>query len=179
MAYPSRLDGLSRDLLLGREQESLADLDAEYAALGRPQIRSAMRNALGSMVLVIPETGFTPNRTFHPYPSTWAGSPGDARTFVPMYKRPNRPWQKATAPGPRLSIGTVGIVLDGPNGDRLIGIRWSDCVALISEKPDGPRILARDGYTMMVPAAEWKDGPEALALIDRFGPARVAVPAPA
>ena len=66
--------------------------------------------------------------------------------------------------GASLVVGPDGasIVL---GGEQRITVRWPDAVALVHQGPDDMLLLGRDGFSVPIAAADWRDGEEAVALV--------------
>jgi zinc protease len=163
---PGRLDAVVRDLLIGREPDLLADVEAEQAALTPADVRHSLEQAMHTMLMVLPETGFVPNRSMHRYPGPLPDLFPSQAFPEPFTKR--WPWD-ATPPTNTLRIGPEGIAIDDPDGRRLTTILWVDCVAVVHAST-GRRVMGRDGYTIDVEATAWQRGEHAVRLLDEYAP---------
>jgi predicted Zn-dependent peptidase len=173
MAIPARLDAQVRDVLLGGESTPMRKLIAEHWDLRPDDVASAFRRARDSMLVLIPPTGTLPQRPFKRYPGQTIGPMGRGRTFEFATTKRRAPWAKSSSA--RLTVGDAGIGVDAADGERLVGIRWEDCVAVVQD-PDTRNVLARDGTVLPIVANDWRDGRDAVRLVDRLAPGAVMVP---
>jgi Peptidase M16 inactive domain len=172
MAVPARLDSHVRDVLLGRQPEPLAPLLDEQWRLQSQGVASAFRQARDSMLLLIPEEGFLPQRHFEPYPGPVVGPMGRGRTFELANAKGGGFLRKSKAP--TLTVADAGVAVDDPAGWRLVGIPWSETVAVL--KGDTIRtLICRDGSSFTIDPVEWRDGRSAINLVDQFAPPGLVV----
>lgn len=173
-AIPSRLDAHLRDHLLGMPSTSMAQLIDDQWRLRSDDVARAFRQARESMLLVLPPSGDRPQRPLKRYPGTDLRDMGRGRVYDLAKGKRRVPWGK---PGTiaRLTVADQGISIDAKGGRRFLGIRWSDCVAVIRD-PDARVVLARDGTRLRVVASDWNDGRDALRMIDHVVPNDVKVP---
>jgi hypothetical protein len=167
MSTPGRLDAHVRDVLLGGPVRTTAQLLEEQWRLQPADVAEALRRARDSMLLLIPEEGFIPQRHFERYPGPDLAPVGRGRTFDLAAAKGGAPWRKAKAP--KLTVGDAGVAVDDPAGGRMVGIPWSDTVAVLSGM-NFRTVVSRDGSTFVVEASEWKDGRGAVGLVDQFAP---------
>jgi zinc protease len=165
--HEGRLDAAASDVLLGAPSQPLGLLVTAQAALDAITVADAMRQALRSMILLVPRGARRPDRPLYPYPLATAASIGEATVFHAASTGVHLPWQKRD--GPTLAVGTEGVAMEGPSGARTAAVRWVECVAVVAE-PDGRRVIfGADGYTIGVDPRAWRAGDRAVALIDRYG----------
>jgi zinc protease len=169
---PGRLDATVRDLHFGESPTPVADLDAEYAAVDEGAIRSAMKGVLSSMLLIVPSTGFVPNRTLRPYPGPSTVEPVALARFR-LATPERKPWQPKPS-GPTLVVGRAAVAIEDEHGRTLTSVPWSDCVAYVVD-PHGRMLYGRDGYRLVVAAQEWERSAQALTWMDQCAPAEVTV----
>jgi hypothetical protein len=175
MAIPGRLDAHVRDVLLGGDPtpKPMAALIEEQWRVQSHEVAAAFRATRESMALLLPPSAVDPQRPFKPYPGPPVGPMGGDRTFELITKERKGLFRKSTAP--RLAVGAAGIAVDVVDGERLLGVRWADCVAVIRE-PDVRSVIGSDGTVLQVFAADWRDGRTALGLVDRLAPADLVIP---
>lgn len=176
MATPGRLDAHVRDVLLGGDPtpKPMTTMIEEQWRLQSNEVAAAFRTARDSMLLLLPTSGVDPQRPFEPYPGPPVGPMGGDRTFELITKERKGLFRKSTAP--RLAVGATGIAVDVVDGERLVGVRWADCVAVVRE-PDVRSVIGSDGTVLQVFASDWRDGRTAVSLVDRLAPAELLVPA--
>jgi zinc protease len=167
------LDAHARDWLLGRRSTTSADVVADHARLSPGDVAEAFRAARETMILLTPPTDPDPHRSFRPYIRAPQEQMGKGRTFKQARVRPNVPW--AAVRSPRLTVGDVGVAIDSERGQRLMAVRWNDCVGVVQD-PGARSVFATSGTQLRVYADEWRDGNAAMALIDRLAPRAVSVP---
>jgi hypothetical protein len=173
MATPARLDAHVRDVLLGREPTPTRELIAEQWRLRPEDVAAAFHRARDSMAVLIPPSGTLPQRPFKKYPGQTLGSMGSGRTFEFASTKRRAPWARSRSV--KLTVGDAGVGVDDFTGERLIGILWQDCVAVVQD-PNARNVLARDGTVLPIFVDEWRDGRDALRLVDRLAPRDVIVP---
>lgn len=174
MAFPGRLDAHVRDVLLGRQPELLSDMLEEQWRLQSSDVAAAFSKARDSMLFLIPEAGFVPQRHFEPYPGPILGSMGTGRSFDLANVKGGGLLRKAR--GPKLTVADGGVAIDDGAGGRMVGIPWSETVVVLTGGPSRT-VLCRDGSALTINESEWKDGRAALNLVDRLAPAAVVVAA--
>jgi hypothetical protein len=174
VSIPSRLDARTTDALMGHPSRSTAAMLDAYWRLRPDEVAEAFRKARETMLLLIPSTGFRPQRPMHAYPSVTTSPPGRGRSFEQATTRGKTPWSRT--PAARLTVGDAGVSVDSPDGIRIIGVRWADCVAVV-QGAGARSVLALDGTTLSIIEQDWRGGRDAVGLIDRFAPRELMVPA--
>ena len=172
VSIAGRLDAYARDVLFGKEPQSVAELVGEQWALHPDEVARAFREARDSMLFVVPPVGRRPQRHFERYPGPTMYPSGDGRSFEFVSSKHDVPWARSKSP--RLTVGALGLTIDTANGRRMIGIRWTDCVAVVRD-PDARMVISRDGSSLRIGMSEWKGGRDALPLIDRVAPQALVV----
>jgi hypothetical protein len=173
LAAPARLDAHARDAHFGAPPITIADLADQQWRLRSEQTADAFRQVRDSMLLVLPPGADIPQRRFEPYPSP-DGFPIARGKSFDFVGGKARPWSRPAVDA-RLTIGEQGIAIDEIRGNRLVGIRWQECVAVIQE-PDARSVLGIDGAGVTLAATDWRDGKAALTLVDRLAPPDKLVP---
>ena len=74
------------------------------------------------------------------------------------------------------------VLVVGPDGaslvlgsDQRVTVRWADVVGLIRRGPGETLLLGRDGFSVPVASGDWRDGDEALALVEGAVPRELQV----
>jgi len=172
--FPGRLDARTRDFLLGQVPMTAAELEETYWRLSPDDTAKAMRDALDTMLLVLPAEAPRPQRPLKPYPGPSLAGMGDSREFEYTAIKKSRPWGSSKAP--RLVVGDRGIAIT--TADRRVrfqAVLWEDCVGVVHEAPWARSVIGRDGYLMVIDGREWRDGGGAIKLIDRHSPRSLVV----
>ena len=171
MAAPIRLDRQVADMLMGLEPKPLATLVDDMWRVQPEATAAAFRAARETMLFLLPRNAIvSPNRAWKPYPGPALGTLGQGQTFDFL---PGKGSSFDKRKPPKLFVGREGLLIDLPEG-RYLHIRWSDCVAVI-RNGDARTVLSRDGSSFALDPTTWKSGYNAVALIDRHGPAEVVV----
>ena len=76
--------------------------------------------------------------------------------------------------GARLVVGEEGASLR-LDGERLVTVRWADAVGLVRTGEDEHLLVGRDGATVPLVQADWRDGADAVATALRRVPAELQV----
>jgi hypothetical protein len=173
MSIPGRLDAQVRNLLLGGQPETMFELADGMWRLEPDEVAAAFKRARDSMLLLIPTSGRVPQRPFRPYPGPIPDAMGHGRTFELVTPKQRGRWGKEKPP--KLTVAASGVALDGSDGRRVVGMHWDDMVAVICEQ-ESRSLVARDGNVVYIYASEWRDGRDAIRLVDRFAPRGVVVP---
>jgi Peptidase M16 inactive domain len=194
LSVPGRLDAHARDALYRPGKRSLADRLAAFGqdaadeppaptmaerldALWRlrpDEVAEAIRRARETMILLLTDTGFRPQRPLRPYPSAMKAPTGNGKTFEQVAGKRKTPWSRS--PSAKLTVGDAGVAVNAPNGARIIGVRWTDCVAVL-QGPQQRHVLARDGSAVPIFQGDWHGGRDAMHLVDRHAPRDLVVPA--
>jgi hypothetical protein len=124
-----------------------------------------------TMILVVPDSGFVPNRGLRRYPGPSTEVFPSQAFPEPVTKR--RPWDP-TPPTKTLRVGPDGVAVDDPTGRRVAAVLWNDCVAVV-HLPAGRRLLGRDGFVIDIEEAAWQGGRDAVRLVDQYGPTNCVV----
>jgi len=133
----------------------------EVEELTPEQVRTSAAVLLGNAVLGVPAPLASPPAGMPSVPE-WSADVVAGRVF------PRR--RVAGVPkGARLVVGPDGASL-ALGGDARITVRWADSVGLVQQAPGELLLLGRDGFSLPLTAADWREGEEAVALV------RAAVP---
>jgi hypothetical protein len=170
MAFPLRLDRQVQSLLMGDEPKPLSVLLDELWRLQPEGVAAAFRAARETMLLLLPTNAIPPNRAFKPYPPPLPGPLGQGQTFEYI---PEKGSTFDRRKPPKLFVGSEGVIVDTPAG-RYVTLPWKDCVAVIRDEYVRS-ILSRDGSSMVIAPESWKNGYNAIALVDRFAPSQLVV----
>jgi len=170
---PDELGTQALDGLLGRPPITVEEWrrrtgSADAAAIAEALAVAAEETAL----LVVPEDTGAPRRkarSFVHYPQPRPPLPDQASgsrfDSVSRWRRKDRALLVS-------DDGVEEILLSGASR----GLRVADCVALVHHE-DGSRILvSRDGFTLIVEPGEWRQGEEAVGMIDAIVPPERHVP---
>jgi hypothetical protein len=176
LSVPGRLDAHATDTLLGHQHQSAAEIIDEQWRLRPDDVAAAFQRARETMLLLLPSGTPVPQRPFKPYPPPPSGSLGEAHLFEPIVAKESRGWGKPKPP--RLVVGKDGVAIQGNDGKRLAAAMWADCVAVVQE-PKLRSVVSSDGTIIHVQADEWREGGQAVKLVDRFAPRSLVVPASA
>lgn len=166
--HPGRLDAAAMDALLGRPWQSLAEQEHDACATRSEDVAAVMRSILGTTLLTIPARVPVPDG-FWAYPGPKSPPGGDGRVFDAAQPGRRRPWDKR-ADGPRLSVRADGVAVMARGGGTIASIPWDDCVLVVREARRQRRLYGRDGYGFVLQPADWRDGDEAVDLVDQYAP---------
>jgi len=136
------------------------EMRRELAALTAADIRESAGRQRDGALLGVPETPDPAPPGLIQVPM-WSAEAVQGRVF-------RRRRLTGVPKGTTLVVGDdgVSVVLDqGP-----ITVRWADAVGLVRQGPGEFQLLGRDGFTVPLSEADWRDGDEALAMV------RAAVP---
>ena len=172
MAFPGRLDRQAANTLMGLDVIPAATILDEMWRLQSDEVASAFRAARETMLLILPNQAQRPNRPFKPYPPPSPDPMGRGSSFelIPTQQRGRFRQPKP----PVLFVGNEGLFVESQHR-RGVAVRWDDCVAVIHDAWSRT-VLGRDGYSFTIDPDRWKDGRQAIALVDRFAPKAVVVP---
>jgi zinc protease len=159
------LDGTAHDALLGRQRESAADIVAEYWAVDADATRAIAAAAFDSLLLFAPPGAYD-EATVSPYP-TWSDGPVQGRTL-----RPSGWLIGPKARRDRLVLGPDGVSWISPDG-RSNTVRYATCVAVRHWDERVRELWGADGFRVVVDAAEWRGGADAVAEVDATVPASI------
>jgi Flp pilus assembly protein TadD len=157
---PRNLFTAAHHHLLGREPHSQWDAVAALESLTAAEVAQALRDALKSMLLLLPDETPIPGGRFTAYPLEPRRVPS-GKSFRP------------TADGDadddqRLIVGPDGVAVRSPSRDQ--AVVYADCVG-IRRWDDGSRELwTTDGFRVFMDPADWKNGGAATQEIDRYSP---------
>lgn len=157
------LDLAATDHLQGAPVRTPEEIRAGRAESTPESVARAMAAAVANAVIAVPE-GVPLHPRCHQAPS-WSTHRVTGREFKP-------PGLNLLGRGPkmRLILGDEGITLDLDEG-RLITIRASDLLAVEHPFEAERRVWGRDGSHLVFVAGEWRDGTEAVAMLDERTPA--------
>ena len=166
MAFPMRLDRQVASLLMGIEPKPTATQLDELWRIQPDEVAAAFHAARETMLLLLPANAVPPTtRAFKPYPGPMSGSLGQGATFDNVPEKGST-FNKRNPP--KLFVGAQGIVVDTPRG-RYVAIPWTESVAVIRDEYVRS-ILSRDGTSIVIAPEAWKNGYNAIALVDRYAP---------
>jgi Flp pilus assembly protein TadD len=156
----SNLHTAAHHHLLGREPHSQWDAVAALERLTPAEVANALRAALRSTLLLLPDDTPIPGGRFTAYPLEPRRMPR-GRSFSPT---PDGDVEEDQ----RLIVGTDGVAIDGPEWKQ--AMVYADCVG-IRRWDDGTRELwSSDGFRLVMDPADWQDGAAATRAIDRHSP---------
>ena len=148
--------------LLGHPRDTPAELLEEMQGVTPESARAAAEGALATSILAGPLSD-GPGGRWQAYPS-WSAAAVIGRRHDAAGRR--FPWQKRFE---QLIVGDEGVSWIGPEGQALT-VRFADCVGVVAD-PGPVRVLyGGDGFTVRVAAADWQNGLDAVARIDRSMP---------
>jgi zinc protease len=146
--------------LLGREPHSQWDALAAVERLTGDEVANALRGALRSTLLLLPDETPIPGGRFTPYPMEPRRIPR-GRSFRPAA-------DGDVQEDVRLVVGAEGVAVGGPDWKQ--AVLYDDCIG-IRRWDDGTRELwSSDGFRIFVDPADWNDGAAAARAIDRHSP---------
>jgi hypothetical protein len=158
----------ARDLLLGRPVTTSVDaLAAEHDAV---TVTAVQREALGFwknlLVSVDPSVVAEPELT-------WLNAPLDSGPTPAgvSFQSTGSPVTKAA-----LTIGPAATTLQ--REDRGLTLRYAELAGLLVHADGGRQLIHLDGYSMKIEPTLWRDGRQAVALIDSFVPPWLRIPLP-
>ncbi len=154
---PGQLFYSAAQELLGAEFRQPAELARTRMELQHEDVATALREALGSLLVIAPPDTARPSRlSEYPLAST---ARIEGRAHSPVGLRIRRSGQ------PQLVVGVEGVMIQA-TPDRHVTARFDDCVVALRH-PDGSRtLLTRDGFFVGVDPAVWRKGREAIRAID-------------
>jgi predicted Zn-dependent peptidase len=147
------MQSMVHDELLGVTPRTLQQTRDELALLTPSVIASALKPALDSMILIMPEGTQSPRPHFAPYP------------LVEAHPLPGSEVQHVYTPGMRMVVGPAGISMCDSNR-RAFNINWQE-VAVGAQWDDGSRqLIGRDGTEILFRPRVWRNPALILAAID-------------
>jgi predicted Zn-dependent peptidase len=138
----------------------------EVEQLTAEQVRTSAAVLLDRAVLGVPAPLASPPGALPRLPE-WSADVVAGRVF-------SRRRIAATPRGASLRVGPDGASLVLGSEQR-VTVRWADAVGLVRQGPDDLLLLGRDGFTLPVTAADWRDGEEAVALVEAAVPGALQV----
>lgn len=154
-------------LLLGGQPQSPEQLLTEWRAIDSRAVATAMADATHSLLMLLPES------------ARWTD------TRMPLVEPPNaepvvgREFHRKTSEhgdGPsELTIGGEGISLRYGKHD-VRTVPFEACAGVLYGPGDLRVIIGRDGTTIRVSGADWKDGNVAFEFLDRLIPNALRIP---
>lgn len=163
---PSQLFYTATQELLGAEFNQPAELARTRAELQREDVATALRETLGTLLVIAPPETARPERlAAYPLQST---KTIQGRTHRPrgLGFRPSRL--------PQLIVGPDGVMLRA-DPERHVTARFDECVVAL-RYPDGSRtLLTRDGFFTGVDPSFWRHGRQAVRAIDEALPSALIV----
>jgi hypothetical protein len=160
------LNGQAFDQVSGRPLETFEELIAEYDALDGAAAGATLAAALGTMLLCAP--GDPASGRWVPYPG-WSREVLEGRTFRPPGLR--LPGRKVAQ---ELTVGDAGVTWRSADGSTLT-VRYDQCVAYRHWQGDIRELWGADGFRIRILPEEWKDGVEAVRLVDAAIPPELIV----
>ena len=153
-----------QDELLGAPPRTLPQTRDEVAALTPTAVAAALKQALDSLILVMPPGAKSPRPHYAPYP------------FLQARPLPGTEVGHFYVPGERMIVGPSGI--SHCDADRrALNIAWQD-VVVAARWQDGSRLLiGADGTQVLFSPPVWRDPRMILAAIDTSTPAARTVEA--
>jgi hypothetical protein len=167
----AQLDMVAMRALVGPPDETLQTIVEEARAVTPSQAAQAMRDAMRTMILLLPEDAVWHGDALAPYP-TWSSyrvSGGRSFSSVSSQRKGLR-----RVPASRLVVGESGVAIVAPRSPRR-GVVWSAAVAVIATRDGGRVVIGEDGTQISVRPVDWKDGARAIEQMDRYTPGGVGV----
>ena len=163
-------DAAVLDALLGLPFNDLERHRDEQAALLADDVTAALREALGTALVAVPDEVVTvlPLTPVARWSATW--EPG--RAFWPD---PRVAQASVAAARRRLVVGEGGVTLAVSEREP-VTVPYQFCEAVLAWEDGSRRLFCADGFSVSVLPWEWHDGAGAVALIDRAAPAEIVVP---
>ncbi|WP_167760493.1 insulinase family protein [Blastococcus sp. CT_GayMR16] len=150
----------------GIPARSTADLRRDVAALTADQVRDAAATMRDAAVLGVPEP-LEPAPGDLPRLPKWSADVVEGRVFT-------RKRLRGVPKDARLVVGTQGASVVLSETERST-VRWAEAVGLVETEPGEFLLLGRDGFTLPVSAADWRDGDQAVALVQAAVPGELQV----
>ena len=151
------------DQLLGRPERDPEDLVREREAVTPDGARDMIRPALDTLMAFAGVEDPAPARLT--LLSEWSSDEVQGETYSPSgFHMPGR------GPKARLIVGQEGVTLRLSQTERLT-VRYADMLAVIHEG-DARQLVGIDAIKITIDAADWRNGPQAIALIDAATPQR-------
>jgi hypothetical protein len=153
-------------LVTGTGYRTSAQLRDEADALTADQVQQAARAVRDAALVAVPE-GVDPGLPALTPVSPWSAVMLTGREFRPRFRSP--------APrGARLVVGEHGASLWLQQGERLT-VRWDEVIGLLETGDREWTVAGVDGTTVPLAAADWRDGDEAVALMQAAVPVHLRV----
>jgi predicted Zn-dependent peptidase len=168
LSCPGQLEAAAMSFLTEAKPRLPLEVYADQQNVTPEDVRRAIAEALPTMLLLFP-TADAPPTGFHPYPD-WSERIAAGQEF-----RPPGLSLFGTGPKERLYVGREGVTLVFEPGNQ-VTVLYAECEALECA-PDGCRLLwGRDCFRVLVEPEKWRNGQEAVAMIDAAVPADRRVP---
>ncbi len=132
-----------------------ADLRQDVALLGIEDIRRTAGLLRDGALLGVPEP-LEPAPAGIPRAPVWSEEAVDGRVF-------QRRRRRGVPKGATLVVGDDGVSAVLEQG--VLTVRWADAVALVRQGPGDHLLLGRDGFSVPLSEADWRDGEQALVLV--------------
>ena len=161
------LDVAAYDHLLGRPGSLPSEVRRRRAGATPESVAGTVARSLPSAIVLAPED-VPPPEGFSAYPG-WSADSVAGREF-----RPPGFWLPGRGPKERLIVGDEGVTLRASESE-LLTVRYSECLAVEHPSDERRLLWGSDGIRVMIDAAEWRDGKEALALVDARLPSSIVI----
>jgi zinc protease len=169
LSCPAQLEAAAMSFLTEAKPRLPMEVYADQQKVTPEDVRRAMAESLPTMLLLFPTADAAPTDGFHPYPD-WS-----ERVVTGQEFRPPGLSLFGTGPKERLYVGAEGVSLVFEPGKQ-VTVMYAECEALECA-PDGCRLLwGRDCFRVLVEPEKWRNGHEAVAMIDAAVPADRRVP---
>ena len=158
------------DTLVGMPAGDGTAIRAEQEALTTDDVTSALRDALTTALVSVPDQVVTTLPLGHV--ARWSRSWEQGRVFLPA---PQLAQSSVAAASRRLVIGERGVTLSASEREP-VTVRYAECEAVLSWDDGSRRLMGTDGFQIAVLPWEWQDGLDAVDLLGRSAPADRVVP---
>ena len=169
LTCPGQLEAAAMSFLTEAKPRLPIEVYADQQRVTPEDVRRAVGDALPTMLLLFPTGDAPATDGFHPYPD-WS-----ERVVVGQEFRPPGLSFLGTGPKERLYVGREGVSLVFEPGKQ-VTVLYAECEALECAS-DGCRLLwGRDCFRVLVEPDKWRNGHEAVAMIDAGVPPDRRVP---
>ena len=165
-AVAGGLDRMAVDELLGDRRRWKEDLVREAEAVSYAEAAAALREALGTQLLLAPATAPKPHERLHEFP--WFSADRVQGTELGPLRR-----DRAAV---RLVAGPDGVSHVAQDTGRASTVRFADVAAAVQE-PDGSlTLIGRDGAIVAIDPHAFKGAGQVVADVERRLPPELVVP---
>lgn len=158
----------ARDVLFGRPVQDRDQLAAEADATTVHDVAQAAKAMWSSLLLSV-----DPDATTDPQ-LTWLAGPPQTTSVTTGQRFKPAGWPVTKA---ELTVGRKAAQIETPSGET--SASYDELAAVVAYPDGGRQLIRRDGYQVQIEPAHWRNGHQAVAVVDAAVPPDLCVTMPA